>query len=117
MPRSITRHESSKKMGLGDISDPESDSDISQSDSESSDRENTNQCLLHCFALKHDLIDADISKADLTDREKLLVDAIKESYSLIEIREILNQNPEMIDNITNKLFPETYENKCPNCSN
>ena len=114
MSRSNTRHiESSKKMGLSDISDSESDSDISQSESE----ENTLvQCLLHCFAFKQDLIDADLSKADLTDREKLLVDAIKESRSLIEIREMLNQNPEMFDNITNKLFPESYKNKCPNCN-
>ena len=118
MSRSNTRHiESSKKMGLGDISDSESDSDISQSESESSLQENTMvQCLLHCFAFKQDLIDADLSKADLTDREKLLVDAIKESRSLIEIREMLNQNPEMFDNITKKLFPESYENKCPNCN-
>ena len=118
MSRSNTRHvESSKQMGLDDISDIESDSDISQSESESSVQENAHQCLLHCFAFKQDLIDADLSKADLTDREKLLVDAIKESRSLIEIRELLTQNPEMLDNITNKLFPETYDNKCPNCTN
>ena len=105
--------EMSEEMGSDHMSDSESDSLSNVSDGEFSVPKY--QSLLHCFALKHDLTDVGLSTDELTEREALLVNAIKESMSLFEIRELLNQNPELVNNIMNKLFPEC-ENTCPNCS-
>ena len=106
--------EKSETMGSDNLSDSGSDSLSNVSDGEFSIPKY--QSLLHCFALKQDLTDIELSNyAELTEREVLLANAIKGSMSLFEMREMLNQNPELVNNIMNKLFPEC-ENICPNCN-
>ena len=105
-------------------SDPDTDSDpeeLSQSSDEEIDSPNIESetpysSLLQCFALKQDLINADLTAIELTSEEELVITAIKDNDSLIVIRELLQQNLETVEDITEKLFPEDNED-CPNCGN
>ena len=69
--------------------------------------------LLECFALKQDLINAGLAEIELTPEEEL---AIKDNDSLIVVRELLQQNLEIVEDFNEKVFPENNED-CPNCGN
>eukprot|EP00116_Pleurobrachia_bachei_P014711 sb/3474973/ len=99
-------------------SDPEELSQLSDEeiDSPNVDSETPYSSMLQCFGLKHDLINADLTKIKLTPEEELLIYAIKDNDSLIVIRDLLQQNLELVEDITEKLFPEENED-CPNCGN
>eukprot|EP00116_Pleurobrachia_bachei_P015028 sb/3475290/ len=99
-------------------SDPEELSQLSDEeiDSPESEDETPYSSLLQCFGLKQDLINADLTEIDLTPEEELLINAVKDNDSLIVIRELLQQNIEMVEDITEKVFPEENED-CPNCGN
>ena len=112
-----------KKRNSSD-SDPDTDSDpeeLSQlSDEEIGspkvESETPYSSLLQCFSLKQDLINADFTEIELTPEEELLINVINDNDSLIVIRELLQQNLETVDDITEKVFPEENED-CPNCAN
>ena len=105
-------------------SDPDTDSDpeeLSQSSDEEIDSPNVESetpysSLLQCFSLKQYLINTDLTAIELTPEEELVITAIKDNDSLIVIRELLQQNLETVEDITEKLFPEDNED-CPNCGN
>ena len=101
-------------------SDPEELSQLSDSDEEidspNVESETPYSSLLQCFSLKQDLINADFTEIELTPEEELLINAINDNDSLIVIRELLQQNLETVDDITEKVFPEENED-CPNCGN
>ena len=112
-----------KKRNSSD-SDPDTDSDpeeLSQLSDEEIDSPNVESetpysSLLECFSLKQDLINADFNEIKLTPEEELLINAIKDNNSLIVIRELLEENLEMMEDITEKVFPEENED-CPTCGN
>ena len=112
-----------KKRNSSD-SDPDTDSDpeeLSQLSDEGIDSPNVESetpysSLLDCFALRQDLINADLTEIDLTPEEELVINAIKDNDSLIVIRELLQQNLEIVEDINEKVFPEENED-CPNCGN
>ena len=112
-----------KKRNSSD-SDPDTDSgpeELSQlSDEEiespESEDETPYSSLLECFSLKQELSNADFTEIELTPEEELLINAINDNDSLIVIRELLQQNLETVDDITEKVFPEENED-CPNCGN
>ena len=99
-------------------SDPEELSQLSDEgiDSPESEDEKAYSSLLECFALKQDLINADLTEIELTPEEELVINAIKDSDSLIVIRELLQQNLEIVEDINEKVFPEDNE-ECTNCRN
>ena len=112
-----------KKRNSSD-SDPDTDSDpeeLSQLSDEGIDSPNVSSetpysSLLQCFSLKLDLLNADLTDIELTPEEELLINAIKDNDSLILIRELVQQNLEIVEDITEKVFPEDNED-CPNCGN
>ena len=110
-----------KKRNSSD-SDPDTDSDPEELspdegiDSPDDENETPYSSLLQCFALKQDLINADLTEIELTSEEELVINAIKDNDSLIVIRELLQQNLEIVEDITEKLFPEEDED-CPTCGN
>jgi len=110
-----------KKRNSSDYDpDTDSDSEVELSDEEMDspkvERETPYPSLLQCFGLKQDLINADLTEIELTPEEELLINAIKDNDSLIVIRELLQQNLEMVEDMTEKVFPEENED-CPNCGN
>ena len=92
-----------------------SDEEIESPESED---ETPYSSLLECFSLKQELSNADFTEIELTPEEELVITAIKDNDSLIVIRELLQQNLQMVEDMTEKVFPEAEENDdCPNCRN
>ena len=96
--------------------EPEVESSDEEMDSPKVESGTPYSSLLQCFALKQDLINADLTAIELTPEEELVITAIKDNDSLIVIRELLQQNLQMVKDMTEKVFPEENDD-CPNCRN
>ena len=101
--------------------DSETESNISMCDSLASIAEEHEHQpfdnLLDCYNIRTAIVNENVADIRLSNREQLLFDFLQNIESLTQIREVIQQNHDLLKTLLLKLFPQDdEEEKCTKCS-